>query len=42
MGMMTGREGCAVLRVVGRVWMRMIHGVVPVLFRVTLLILAGI
>jgi hypothetical protein len=42
MGMMTRREGCTFLRVVGRVGMRMIHGVMTVLFNVTLLVLAGI
>ncbi len=39
MGIMPGWEGRFGLRVVGRVGMRMIHGVVPVLFIVTLLVL---
>jgi hypothetical protein len=44
MGMcvMPGWKGRSGLRVVGRVGVRVIHGVVPVLFLVTLLVLAGI
>ncbi len=44
MGMcvMPGLKGRFGLRMVGRVGMRMIHGVVPVFFFVTLLVLAGI
>ncbi len=42
MGIMPGLKGRSGLRVVGRVGMRVIHGVVPVLFLVTLLVLAGI
>ena len=42
MGIMPGREGRSGLRVVGRAGMRMIHRVVPVLFIVTFLILAGL
>jgi hypothetical protein len=42
MGIVPEREGRSGLRVVGRVGMRMIHRVVPVLFLVTFLILAGL
>ncbi len=44
MGMcvMPGLEGRFGLRVMGRVGMQVIHGVVPVLFLMTLLVLAGI
>ena len=41
MGVVPGREGRFCLRVVGRVGMRVIEGVVPVLFDMALLVLAG-
>jgi hypothetical protein len=41
MGIVPGREGRFCLRMVGRVGMRMIQGVVLVLFDVALLVLAG-
>jgi hypothetical protein len=42
MGIMPGRKGRLGLRVVGRVGMRMIHGVVMVLLIVAVLVLAGV
>jgi hypothetical protein len=42
MGIMPGREGWFYLRMVGRVGMRMIHGMMPVLFIVSLHVLAGL
>jgi hypothetical protein len=42
MGIMPGGEGWFCLRVVGRVGMRMIHGVVQVIVLVTFLVLAGL
>jgi len=41
-GIMPGGEGRFCLRVVGRVGMRVIHGVVQVIFLVTYLVLAGL
>ncbi len=42
MSMMPGRKGRFYLRVVGRVGMRMIHGVVMVFLIVAFLVLAGV
>lgn len=42
MGIMPRSKGRLGLRVVSRVGMRVIHGVVPVLFLVALLVLAGL
>jgi len=42
MGIMPGRKGWFGLGVVGRVGMRMIHGVVPVLLSMAFLVLAGL
>ncbi len=42
MGIMAGRKGGFGLGVVSRVWMRMVHGVVPVLFCMAFPVLAGL